>query len=359
MTADASKELPPSADTRHRRVVAGFVAGVVLVSALGFFAAYWHGRTSTPGGASSNDTSTDDAVLGANEAHGTTGALPAEAAALAASLESRLLENAGDVASRRELAVLLLRNELWVPAFDHARELRRVDPEDPDGLYVEGVVRLRMGHNHQGVELLDRLLATHPDHVEGWLAKGLGLLRAGDSESAIATWQHGLDAVGGVHPELERMLAISRAAIDEKARAGVARQVSSFAADAETTTASIDTPAGGGFEVTVDLTPGTAAPERATLFVSIVGAPGSPPALVKRISSPRFPLVARLTAADVMLGGELPRAGTIRARLDRDGNATTREEGDLEGSTAGEIGQAASISLRRRDTPPQAAGTPG
>lgn len=353
MSAVESREPPqPVADERQRRVVAGFAAGVVLASALGFGAAYLlgarPGATTSPRGSEVEDDTT--VPLTASEAHATGAALPAVAAELVANLEARLRDNPADTAARRQLAVVLVENEAWVAAFDHARALRRADPADPDGLYVEGIVRMRMGQNREGIELLDELLATRSDHVEAWLAKGLGLLRSGDSEGAIVAWQTGLDSVGGAHPELERMLAISRAAIDEKARTGAGGQlVSSLAADprAIAAPAAASAPgAAGTFVVNVDLPPGFAAPERSTLFLSLGGEPGSPPVLVKRIASPRFPLVARLTAADAMLGGDLPRSGLIRARLDGDGNATTRDDSDLEGSASGELGTATSIALR-------------
>ena len=55
-------------------------------------------------------------------------------------------------------------------AFEQARELQKQAPNDPDGLFVEGVVRLAMGQWPLTVQLMDGVLAQHPDHVLAALA---------------------------------------------------------------------------------------------------------------------------------------------------------------------------------------------
>jgi tetratricopeptide (TPR) repeat protein len=331
---------------RKSRLAAGFAAGVVAAAGTGFLAAWILGRPSEePAGGKRGGAGAPTA----DQAHAAAGEVAPEAAARIAELEARVRQDEGDATARRELAVLLVENERWVDSFAHARELLRAEADDPDGLYVSGVVRLRMGQNQEGVELLDRLLAAHPDHAEAWLAKGLGLLRSGDSEGAVAAWQQGLSAAGGSHAELERMLAVSRAALDEKARTSAVRLAT--AADApppagEPASGAVAAASVAGYDVTVELPPGVDPPRSGTLFLSLAGEAGGPPVLVRRIASPRFPVVARLTESDAMLGGDLPRAGLVRARLDGDGNASTREPSDLEGSANGELGRSTKIALR-------------
>jgi hypothetical protein len=71
----------------------------------------------------------------------------------------------------------------------------------------------------------------------------------------------------------------------------------------------------------------------ATLFLIARGTAGGPPLAVQRIGSPKFPLEFELGPGDRMVASR-PFAGPLQlsARLDGDGNATTREPGDLQGT---------------------------
>lgn len=71
----------------------------------------------------------------------------------------------------------------------------------------------------------------------------------------------------------------------------------------------------------------------ATLFLIARSATGGPPLAVKRIDSPTFPVEFELGPGDRMVAS-LPFAGPLQltARLDADGNATTRAPGDLQGA---------------------------
>jgi cytochrome c-type biogenesis protein CcmH len=76
-------------------------------------------------------------------------------------------------------------------------------------------------------------------------------------------------------------------------------------------------------------------PENAVLFIIARNGAG-PPLAVKRISQPRFPVEFSIGPEDRMIQ-ERPFAGPIElaARIDRDGNATTRSPGDVTGTAAG------------------------
>lgn len=73
----------------------------------------------------------------------------------------------------------------------------------------------------------------------------------------------------------------------------------------------------------------------ATLFVIARGGTGGPPLAVKRIVSPSFPVEFEIGPADRMIQ-TLPFVGPLMltARLDGDGNATSRSPGDLQGTFA-------------------------
>jgi hypothetical protein len=95
---------------------------------------------------------------------------------------------------------------------------------------------------------------------------------------------------------------------------------------------------GGGapFAGTIKLGPGLAAPSDATLFVVVRGAgmpDRGPPLAVKRIEHPSFPAQFEIGPDNVMMQG-MPFVGPfdVTVRLDQDGNAMTREAGDLTNS---------------------------
>ena len=70
-----------------------------------------------------------------------------------------------------------------------------------------------------------------------------------------------------------------------------------------------------------------------TLFVVVRRGEAGPPLAVKRIPSPRFPVQFEIGPDDRMIES-MPFEGpfNVSARLDGDGNATTREAGDLSGA---------------------------
>jgi hypothetical protein len=76
-----------------------------------------------------------------------------------------------------------------------------------------------------------------------------------------------------------------------------------------------------------------AQPSGAVLFLIARTATAGPPLAVKRIETPRFPLDFEIGPADRMLAS-VPFAGNVllTARLDADGNATSRTPGDLQGA---------------------------
>ncbi len=77
-------------------------------------------------------------------------------------------------------------------------------------------------------------------------------------------------------------------------------------------------------------------PDGAVLFIIARRGEAGPPLAVRRVAAPRFPLEFRLGPEDRMIQA-LPFSGPLQlsARLDSDGNATTRTPGDLQGAAEG------------------------
>ena len=82
-------------------------------------------------------------------------------------------------------------------------------PDDPDALLVHGIVRVSMGQFEVGRDLLDRVLATYPDHQQALLYRGLALYQLGEVEQAVDTWQIGLEMAGGSDPDFEELLRMA------------------------------------------------------------------------------------------------------------------------------------------------------
>ena len=80
------------------------------------------------------------------------------------------------------------------------------------------------------------------------------------------------------------------------------------------------------------------APQGATLFLIARGGAGGPPVAVKRIRDAKLPVEFEIGPDDRMIQ-TIPFAGPLQitARLDGDGNATTRSPGDVQGSAAGPV----------------------
>jgi len=93
--------------------------------------------------------------------------------------------------------------------------------------------------------------------------------------------------------------------------------------------------AGPPISGTIELAPGAEVPPSATLFVIARAGRAGPPTAVLRLPAPRFPFAFRLGPENRMIAA-MPWQGpfVISARLDLDGNATTRDAGGLEGSAA-------------------------
>ena len=100
--------------------------------------------------------------------------------------------------------------------------------------------------------------------------------------------------------------------------------------------ASSESPIRGTVTVASDLA--DRIPPGATLFLIARTGTSGPPLAVRRVASPRFPMDFSIGPDDRMIAG-LPFSGPLRvtARIDRDGNATTRSPGDLHGAVEGTV----------------------
>lgn len=318
----------PSFGRRHPALV-GFVAGLglaVLVGGLVYLAVRDSGAARAPQTAADGE-----------EPHEEGGELPAEVRRELERLEAAAAAAPDDLVALKRLALGRMGAGLYFEAFADAETILARQPGDPDGLFIQGVVRLAMGQLEPAIELLDSVLARYPDHVQAMLYRGLALAQGGDLEQAIATWEMGLEAAGGRHPDLEQLLAQARqqpppAPPPAAAPTPAPAAAPPAAAPGPAAPASPPDPAtnGTGYRVSLELAGGRQVPPGAVLFVFLRPAETGPPVAAKRIPGPRFPLEVTLGAGDSMMGAELPAQGFLVARLDADGSASTRGPDDAE-----------------------------
>ncbi|MCB1034538.1 MAG: tetratricopeptide repeat protein, partial [Acidobacteria bacterium] len=257
-------------------------------------------------------------------AHAAASELPAEAMGRVAVLQSSLAADPADLASRKELSLILLNSGQLVEAFEEAKAVLAAQPDDPDGLYVQAVVRLAMGQSTTCLKLLDRVLERYPDHVLAQMTRGKALLKLGNRELAVDTWTEALKDAGGKHPGLERLLAEQG---EGPADLSALRRI--LASPEKLAPPAAPPVPGNVFRIRVEAPAGGAAPPTGTLFAALRSSAGGPPAAVKKVPRPTFPLVITLGPEDSMMGQELPDDGTLSVRLDGDGNVTTTGATDL------------------------------
>jgi tetratricopeptide (TPR) repeat protein len=335
-----------AASARGRSLLTGFALGVGLVAVVGVLI-YWAVRdTAGQGvpGAAAPDTVHPEATL-----------LSAEAQAEYEALRAQLDRDPGDIMARKRLALLLVSNDQFVPAFQEARMLLEQDPDDIDGLYVEAVVRIQMGQGESAIGLLDRVIELYPAHVQalGW--RGIVLYQGGDVTAAIESWERGIEAAGGQHPELEEMVA---AALSEEAGLPASEPVASQPVPPGASPADWALAAGAGaaeeepaapgtnvFGLRLELAAGVEVPP-GVLFVALRPTGGGPPLAVRRLTDFSFPVELTLTENDSMMGSALPESGLIFARLDQDGDVSAASAGDLFAEGQATVGSVTILEMR-------------
>jgi len=86
-------------------------------------------------------------------------------------------------------------------------------------------------------------------------------------------------------------------------------------------------------------------PAGATVFVIARSADGGPPFAVHRYDAMKAPFKYSLGPENEMLGGATPKKLMISVRVDQDGDAMTRQLGDLEGGPSAAVGPKASVDV--------------
>ena len=253
-----------------------------------------------------------------------------------AEVQAALARNPQNLDARLALVRASADRQDWMRVWKESARVLEQSPGQPEALAYQAIVRLVMGQSDVAVSMLNKAIAADPDLVVAYAYLVIGQLRTGHVQDAEAT------AARGSKRFPERAADFQQLLEEQKRQAAVAQaSVAPGQSDphqglptqGEGTGGAPATARGGGPRVagTVDLEPSlksSVAPGGILfVFAREAGAAGGPPVAVKRLPA-KFPAAFELTQADSMMGQALPDRLLIEARLDSDGDPTTRSPDD-------------------------------
>jgi len=254
-----------------------------------------------------------------------------------AQLKAAVERNPGDVAAHLSLAHAYLARQNWMGVWNEASQVLQREPGNPPALAYQGLVRIVIGQNNVAVDLLSKALAKDPDLVDGYVYLALGYVRMGRARDAEAIMARASKRFPDRAAEFRRLLADMQKPEPGVAQAGPPGDApdpqTGLATPGERRSSVVAPSGNGGRRVsgTVDIDPSLRSriAPGAVLFVfaRAAGASAGPPVAVKRLA-PTFPAAFELSEADSMMGQPLPDSLLIEARLDSDGDPTTRPPSD-------------------------------
>lgn len=264
------------------------------------------------------------------------------AAADEARVKAELARNPDNLEARVALAELELERRDFMGAWNDSAKVLEKQPNHPRAIACQAMVRLAMGQGTLAVDLLKKSIATDPDFVISRAYLAMAYARTGKMSAASATIAEASKRFPDRAADLQRLLAdlqnegpapaMAASAAGADPHAGLAPPgggAAAGAADAPPAGA----PSKGGRRVAgiIDLDPSlkASASPSGILFVYVRSAhsTGGPPVAVKRLPAV-FPAAFELGQSDSMMGQEFPERLLVEARLDADGDPTTRAPTD-------------------------------
>lgn len=256
---------------------------------------------------------------------------------------ARLATHPDDLEARLELARVSLDREDFMAVWTETQRVLQASPGNPRALTYQSQVRLAMGRPDVALDLLHKALEKDPDLLQAHIYEGYVYLRMGRTKEAADVLARAKRRFPAQAEMLERGFADMRAAVgkvepfvpgaDPDPHAGLGGK------------GHAGVPAAGGFNphasgpakasavagtLEIDARWRASVPAAAVVFVTAreAGVGGGPPIAAKRLLPSAFPLAFELSDADSMAGEALPGRLTVEARVDRDGDAATKDPAD-------------------------------
>jgi tetratricopeptide (TPR) repeat protein len=217
----------------------------------------------------------------------------------------------------------------WPKAIEAFKQALAVDPNQPEAHAYMGFILVQAGHADGALLAFDKALAVAPNLPMALWGKGMTLYQSKQDKA-------------GAKEAFEKLLPILPAGDEkvevEKILAEMAQGAPKPGRQLEPATSSTSKHQQIGGRISIDPKLKANIDSQATLFIIArpFDAAKGPPLAVKKIDRPAFPLTYSLGPENVMMQGA-PFTGkvTITARLDKDGNPTTRQSGDVAGDYKG------------------------
>jgi len=248
-------------------------------------------------------------------------------------LEAAVAKSPDDLGMRNQLAKAYLERENLMGVFEQTKYILARTPDDARALTYQALVRMSMGQRDSAAQMLQHAIKSDPQLVDAYVALAWDDIQRGKTAEADAQ----IAEAARQHPEQKQRLDDVLSKMKEQAK----NPAPAAAAPAPAAPVS-------GPSVHVTLTLAGAAPSpNAVLFIiaRASGQTAGPPAAVKRIASPTFPLDVDLSTADSMMGQPLPATVSIEARLDSDGDAMTKNPSDPHAMQDGVATNGTKVSL--------------
>jgi cytochrome c-type biogenesis protein CcmH len=227
-------------------------------------------------------------------------------------------------------------------AIEAFKKVLAADPNQPEAHSYMGLILAQAGHYDGAMMAFEKALSVDPNLTLALWGKGMLLYRVKqDLPAARQTLEKLLPLLpaGEEKNEVQKTLLEINLPSPKPAASPKPREATPAATPRPdiAPSPSSQARAGGGTVqgvVTIDSKIKSKLDGKAVLFIIARsgGAAGGPPLAVKKIERPVFPLTYTLGPEDVMMQG-MPLSGkiAISVRLDGDGNAMTRQPGDLIG----------------------------
>ncbi len=262
-------------------------------------------------------------------------------------LEAAVAADDSNLEAKNRLSHLYILADRVMDAWALAEAVTKVAPQDSEARTHQAVVLMASGHMDVAAQVLDKVLAVEPGFVEALGYRGAVYREQGQPERAVELWNKLLT----IDPAQASVVRPAIAALEAQIAAGGAGAPASSPAvvgEASVPPSGQDD-AAGRIMGRVVLDEALASRVRATDTLFILARPEGvergPPVAVERLPISSFPLAFDLGPEDSPMGGTLSGRVTLSARVDQDGNAMTRGEGELEARLTVEVG-AKDVELR-------------
>jgi tetratricopeptide (TPR) repeat protein len=238
-------------------------------------------------------------------------------------IEAAVNQHPDDLVLRNQLARAYLDRENLMGVFQQTQYVLQRQPNDPQALTYQSLVRLAMGQPDNADKMLHQALKADPKFLDAYVALAWAQTSTGKNDEAEAT----IKEAQKQHPEQAERLGAVLVKMRETAKNRPA-QTSELPPNHPPVESA---PSGGeSIHVTLNLAPGTTPPAQGVIFViaRAAGVTAGPPAAVKRLPISAFPVTVDLSSADSMMGQPLPPKIHLEARIDSDGNPLTHDPKD-------------------------------